>query len=141
MARSLNKVLLIGNMGKDPELRTTASGTNVASFSLATNRSYKDSNGEWQDDTTWHNIVAWANQAEAITNYTKKGSKIYVEGRLTSRSWEDQSGQKKYITEVVVENFLLLDPPPEGSGRGAPIPPPPDPINNQGGTDEDDVPF
>ncbi len=141
MARSLNKVMLIGNMGKDPELRSTASGTNVASFSMATNRKWKDKNGEWQDETQWHNIVVWGARAETIANYTKKGSKIYIEGRLTNRSWEGQDGQKKYITEVVADNYVLLDPPPEGAGRSEPIPPPEDTEPNAGAPNEDDVPF
>ncbi len=128
-------------MGRDPEMRATSSGTNVASFSIATSRKWRDKNGEWQDETQWHNIVVWANQAEFVTNYTKKGSRIYVEGRLTHRSWEDQSGVKKYMTEVVADSIILLDPPPEGSGRGEPIPPPPDPIDDTSPPAEDDVPF
>ncbi|MBU0517574.1 single-stranded DNA-binding protein [bacterium] len=140
MARSLNKVMLIGNLGKDPELKNTASGTAVATFSMATNRRYKDKDGEWQDDTQWHNIVAWSNKAETITNYCKKGSRIYIEGRLTTRSWDDKDGQKKYMTEIITDNFVLLDPPPEGAVRGEPIPPP-QPPEGLGPQDEDDVPF
>ncbi len=142
MARSLNKVMLIGNLGRDPELRTTPSGQNVATFSMATNRRYKNREGEWQDETQWHNIVAWGNQAEFITNYLKKGSRLFVEGRLTHRSWEDQNGQKRYITEVVLENFVPLDPAPEGAFRGdAAVPPPPEPPEDQGAPEADDVPF
>ncbi len=141
MARSLNKVMLIGNLGRDPELRSTASGTHVATFGIATNRRFKGQDGEWQDDTQWHNIVVWGNQAEFITNYAKKGSKIFVEGRLQHRSWEDQNGQKRYTTEVVSENIFLLDPPPEGAARGEAIPPPPEPSDEPAGPEEDDVPF
>jgi single-strand DNA-binding protein len=142
MARSLNKVMLIGNLGRDPELRATPSGQSVTSFSLATNRRFKDKNGEWQDETQWHNVVAWGPRAETITNYLKKGSRVYVEGRLTHRSWEDQDGQKKYITEVITDNFVFLDAAPEG-GRGdrEPIPPPPDAPESPADKDEEDVPF
>ncbi|HDH58029.1 MAG TPA: single-stranded DNA-binding protein, partial [Bacteroidetes bacterium] len=97
MARSLNKVMLIGNLGRDPELRSTPSGTHVTTFTMATNRRYKGKDGELQDETQWHNIVVWGNQAEFIANYLKKGSRIFIEGRLTHRSWEDQNGQKRYM--------------------------------------------
>ena len=144
MARSLNKVMLIGNMGRDPELRSTPSGTHVTTFTMATNRKYKGKDGELQDETQWHNIVVWGNQAEFVANYLKKGSRIFVEGRLTHRSWEDQNGQKRYITEVVAENFVPLDAPQEGAqgaGRREPVPPPPEPSDDAGAPDDDDVPF
>ncbi|TKJ41671.1 single-stranded DNA-binding protein [candidate division LCP-89 bacterium B3_LCP] len=145
MARSLNKVMLIGNLGRDPELKSTPSGQSVATFSMATNRRYKNKEGEWQDETQWHNIVAWGNRAETIATYLKKGSKIYVEGRLTHRSWEDQEGQKKYMTEVVLEYFAYLDPIPEGAkgaGQREPVPPPPQDTPESAAPDgEDDVPF
>ena len=144
MARSLNKVMLIGNLGRDPELKATPSGSQVATFSIATNRKWKDKNSEWQEDTQWHNIVAWGQQAEFIATYLKKGSRLFVEGRLTHRSWEDQGGQKKYITEVVLESFVTLDPAPEGArgaGKRDPIPPPPEPPDASGPTDGEDVPF
>jgi single-strand DNA-binding protein len=113
MAKSVNKVILIGNLGKDPEVKYTPSGTPVAKFSLATNERYKDKGGEWQDRTEWHNIVAWQRLAEIVGEYVKKGSKIYIEGRLTTSSWEDkQSGEKKYRTEIVANDLVLL------SGRG-----------------------
>jgi len=113
MAKSVNKVILIGNLGKDPEVKYTPSGVPVAKFSLATNERYKDKSGEWQDRTEWHNIVAWQRTAEIVGEYVKKGSKIYIEGRLQTSSWEDkQSGEKKYRTEVVVNDLVLL------SGRG-----------------------
>jgi len=140
MARSLNKIMLIGNLGKDPELRSTSSGTAVATFSMATNRSWKDQSGEWQEETQWHNVVVWGNPAETITNYCKKGSKLFIEGRLTYRSWEGQDGQKRYTTEIVAETYVILDQSTEGTGRGEPIPPPPPP-EGLGPQDDDDVPF
>lgn len=144
MARSLNKVMLIGNLGRDPELRSTQTGQNVATFSMATNRKWKDKNGEWQDETQWHNIVAWGQRAETLATYVKKGSRVYVEGRLTHRNWEDKDGQKRYITEVVLDNFVFLDPAPEGApsaGKREPVPPPPEPPEEMATPDEDDVPF
>ena len=113
MAKSVNKVILIGNLGKDPEIKYTPSGTAVAKFSLATNERYKDKSGEWQDRTEWHNIVAWQRLAEIVGEYVKKGSKLYIEGRLQTSSWDDkESGQKKYRTEVIANDLVLL------SGRG-----------------------
>jgi single-strand DNA-binding protein len=113
MAKSVNKVILIGNLGKDPEVKYTPSGTTVAKFSLATNERYKDKSGEWQDRTEWHNIVAWQRLAEIVGEYVKKGSKLYIEGRLQTSSWDDkESGQKRYKTEVVANDLVLL------SGRG-----------------------
>ncbi|HLJ28054.1 MAG TPA: single-stranded DNA-binding protein [Candidatus Angelobacter sp.] len=113
MAKSVNKVILIGNLGKDPEVKYTPSGVAVAKFSIATNERYKDKGGEWQDRTEWHNLVAWQRTAEIVGEYVKKGSKIYIEGRLQTSSWEDkQSGEKKYRTEIVVQDLVLL------SGRG-----------------------
>jgi len=113
MARSVNKVILIGNLGKDPEVKYTPQGTAVARIALATNERQKDKNGEWQDRTEWHNVVLWQRQAEIAGEYLKKGSKIYVEGRLQTRSWDDkQTNQKKYMTEVVAHDLVLL------GGRG-----------------------
>jgi single-strand DNA-binding protein len=117
MAKSVNKVILVGNLGKDPEVKFTPSGVPVAKFSLATNERYKDKAGEWQDRTEWHNIVAWQRLAEIIGEYVKKGSKIYIEGRLQTSSWEDkQSGEKKYRTEVVASDLVLLGGRGEGGG-------------------------
>jgi len=113
MAKSVNKVILVGNLGKDPEVKYTPQGTAVAKFSVATSERYKDKQGEWQDRTEWHNIVAWQKLAEIIGEYVKKGNKIYIEGRLTTNSWEDQkTGEKKYRTEVVANEIVLL------GGRG-----------------------
>ncbi len=119
MAKSVNKVILVGNLGKDPEVKYTPSGVPVAKFSLATNERYKDKAGEWQDRTEWHNIVAWQRLAEIIGEYVKKGSKIYIEGRLQTSSWEDkQSGEKKYRTEIVASDLVLLGGRGEGGGGG-----------------------
>jgi single-strand DNA-binding protein len=115
MAKSLNKVMLIGNLGKDPEVKYTPSGTPVAKLTLATNERYKDKDGQWQDRTEWHNIVLWQRLAEIAGEYLKKGGKVYVEGRLQTRSWDDkQTNQKRYMTEVVASDLLLLG----GRGEG-----------------------
>lgn len=113
--KSVNKVILVGNLGKDPEVKYTPSGAAVAKFSIATSYRYKDKNEQWQDQTEWHNVVAWARLAEIAGEYLKKGSKVYVEGRLQTRSWDDKNtNQKKYMTEVVVNDLVLLG----GRGEG-----------------------
>ena len=113
MPKSVNKVILIGNLGKDPEVKYTPSGTAVAKLTLATNERFKDKGGEWQDRTEWHNVVLWARLAEIAGEYLKKGGKVYIEGRLQTRSWDDKNtNQKKYMTEVVASDLVLL------SGRG-----------------------
>src|SRR5438477_8796324 len=112
--KSVNKVILIGNLGKDPEVKYTPQGTAVAKFTIATNERFKDKAGEWQDRTEWHNLVAWARTAEIVGEYLKKGSKVYIEGSLRTSSWDDkQTNQKKYKTEIVVNDLVLL-----GGGRG-----------------------
>jgi single-strand DNA-binding protein len=109
MARSLNKVMLIGNLGKDPEVKYTPGGATLAKFSLATNERFKDKSGEWQERTEWHNIVMWQRLAEIAGEHLKKGSKVYIEGRLQTSSWEDkQSGDKKYRTEVIADALVML---------------------------------
>lgn len=116
--KSVNKVILVGNLGKDPELKYTPSGTAVAKFSIATSYRFKDKNEQWQDQTEWHNVVAWARLAEIAGEYLKKGSKVYVEGRLQTRSWDDKNtNQKKYMTEVVVNDLVLLGGRGEGAGE------------------------
>ncbi len=111
MPKSVNKVILVGNVGKDPEVRYSQSGTPVANFSLATNERSKDRNGEWQDRTEWHSIVAWKRLAEIVGEYVAKGTKLYVEGKIQTSSWEDrQSGERKYRTEIVARDLLLLGP-------------------------------
>lgn len=114
MARSLNKVQLIGNLTRDPELRYTPSGNAVASFSMATNREYKKENGEKVEDAEFHRIVAWNKLAELIGQYLKKGSKIFIEGRLSTRKWTGQDGSEKQTTEIVVDDVLFLD---NGNGK------------------------
>lgn len=109
MPKSVNKVILVGNIGRDPEVKFTPSGVPVAKFSIATSERFKDKGGEWQERTEWHNIIAWQRLAEIVGEYVKKGSKIYIEGRLQTSSWDDKkSGEKKYKTEVVASDLVLL---------------------------------
>ena len=105
---SVNKVILVGRLGKDPDLRYTASGTAVANFTLATSERYKDRNGESQERTEWHNIVVWRNLAEICGKYLKKGKQIYIEGKIQTRSYDDRDGNKRYITEIVVDQMQML---------------------------------
>ena len=112
---SLNKVMLIGNVGRDPEVRyldggsaTGGQGTKVATFTLATSERYRDRNGELRENTEWHNIVAWRNSADVAEKFIRKGTQIYVEGKLRTRSWTDQTGVKKYQTEIAVDTLQLL---------------------------------
>lgn len=117
MARSLNKAMLIGNLGADPELRHTASGIEVATFRLATNWSRRTDDGQTEENTEWHNIVAWRKLAQICQQYLTKGSKVYIEGRIQTRSWDDaKTGQKRYMTEIVADQMIMLD--QVGSGRG-----------------------
>jgi len=118
MAKSVNKVILIGNLGKDPELKRTGSGIPVASVTVATNERFKGKDGNWQDRTEWHNVVLWQRLAEIATEYTKKGSKVYIEGRLQTRSWDDKTGQKRYTTEIVASDLVLLGGRGEGGSGG-----------------------
>lgn len=119
MARSINKVTLLGNVGKDPEIRSTPSGVMVASFGLATSDRYQDQQGNWQDRTEWHNLKAFKRTAEIVRDYVKKGSKLYVEGKISTNSWDDkETGQKKYRTEILVNELVLLSGREEGSGSG-----------------------
>ena len=108
MSKLRNRVYLIGNLGSDPELNQFESGKKKASFTLATNDFYKNQDGERIQDTQWHNIIAWNHQAELIENYVKKGQEIAIEGKLTTRSYEDQKGITRYITEVILNELLLL---------------------------------
>ena len=117
MARSVNKVTLLGNVGKDPEIRSTAGGTMVANLTLATSDRQKDAQGNWQDRTEWHNLVAFTRTAEIVRDYVKKGSKLYIEGKIQTRSWDDkESGQKRYKTEILVNELVLLTGREEGGG-------------------------
>lgn len=108
MSRGLNKVMLIGNLGRDPEMRYTPSGRPVTTFSMATNRSWKTSDGERRTETEWFNIVAWGSLAEICNQYLKKGNQVYIEGRLQSRSWEDDDNVKHQTTEVVAKEMVML---------------------------------
>jgi single-strand DNA-binding protein len=119
MAKSVNKVILLGNVGKDPEIRSTPGGTMVANFTLATSDRQKDAQGNWQDRTEWHNLVAFTRTAEIIRDYVKKGSKLYVEGKIQTRSWDDkESGAKRYRTEIIVNDLSLLSGRDEGNSGG-----------------------
>ncbi|MGA3048712.1 MAG: single-stranded DNA-binding protein [Terracidiphilus sp.] len=119
MAKSVNKVILLGNVGKDPEIRSTPGGTMVATFGLATTDRQKDAQGSWQDRTEWHNLVAFGRTAEIVRDYVKKGNKLYIEGALRTSSWDDkQSGQKRYKTEIIVNDLSLLSGREDGSSSG-----------------------
>ncbi|MFA5850325.1 MAG: single-stranded DNA-binding protein [Bacteroidales bacterium] len=105
---SLNKVMLIGNVGKDPEIRHLENDSVVASIALATTERYKDKNGEWQEQTEWHNIVCWRALAERVEKYVKKGTQLYVEGRIKTNNWVDKEGQKRYSVEILADSVQLL---------------------------------
>ena len=113
---SLNKVMLIGNLGKDPEVRYTPAGTAVASFSLATSEKFKNKSGEWEERTEWHNVVLWGRQAEVAGEYLAKGKTVYIEGRLQTRKWQDKDGRDRWTTEVVGEKMQMLGARGEGGG-------------------------
>ena len=106
---SLNKAMIIGNLGRDPEMRYTPSGQAVTQFTVAVNRNYKNQTGEWQEETEWFRVVVWGQQAERAAEYLRKGNKVYVEGRLQTRQWEDQTGQKRYTTELVANQVTNLE--------------------------------
>ncbi|MDH5315020.1 MAG: single-stranded DNA-binding protein [Gemmatimonadota bacterium] len=112
MSRSLNKVILIGNLGADPEVRSTANGSRVATISVATSRQWKNQSGERQEKTEWHRVVCWNNKgnalADVVERYCKKGDKIYIEGSIEYRSWQDREGQTRYTTEVIARDLILL---------------------------------
>jgi single-strand DNA-binding protein len=117
MAKGVNKVFLLGNVGKDPEIRATAGGMTIASFTLATADRQKGQDGQWTDKTEWHNLVAFQRTAEIVRDYVKKGTQVFVEGKIQTRSWDDkESGQKKYRTEILVNELSLLG---GREGRGA----------------------
>ena len=119
MAGSVNKVILIGNLGKDPEIRALEGGTKLARFPIATSESFQDkTTGERREITDWHNIVVWRGLAEVAEKYLTKGMKVYVEGKLKTRSWQDESGVTKYATEVVADNFTMLSSKSESKNMG-----------------------
>ena len=107
--KGLNKVTLIGNLGKAPEISTLDGNINVAKFTLATSESYKDEKGETHTTTEWHNIVMWRTMADLAVKYLQKGSLVYIEGKLKTRHYDDKQGNKKYVTEIIADNFLMLD--------------------------------
>ncbi len=143
---SVNKAILIGNLGKDPELRYTPGGKAVATFSLATTERWTGQDGQKNESTTWHNIVAWGKQAEVIKEYLAKGRPVYIEGRIVNRSYDDKDGNKRYVSEIVVQNFQFIGG-RGGSGGGeerdfSQAPPdttPPPQTGDSGG--DDDLPF
>jgi len=136
--RSINKVILIGNLGQDPELRYTNSGVAVATFSVATSETWKDPDGNQQERTQWHNIVAWRKLAEICGEYLKKGSRIYVEGRLQYRTYDDKNGVKRYVTEIVMDQLMMLD--SKGGGQRGEAPPA-GPADEAAPEKVDDLPF
>lgn len=136
MSRGLNKVMLIGNLGRDPEMRYTPSGRPVTTFSVATNRSWKTSDGERRSETEWFNIVAWGSLAEICNQFLKKGQQVYIEGRLQSRSWEDDENVKHQTTEVVAKEMVMLgDRRKENSERDEAV------DEGSSESDEDEFPF
>ncbi len=138
---SVNKVILIGNLGKDPELKFLPSGVPMVKFSIATTERFKDSEGNQQEKTEWHNIVMWKRQAEIANEYLKKGSPVYIEGRLQTRSWEDENGVKKYMTEVVGLQMQLLGRREDSAAEGPPNDVPEPSGKKETLEDEDDLPF
>ncbi len=155
MAKSVNKVILLGNVGKDPEIRSTGGGTMVANFTLATSDRFQDAQGNWQDRTEWHNLVAFKRLAEIVRDYVKKGSKLYIEGKIQTRSWDDkETGAKRYRTEIIVNDLSLLSGRDNGGSAynrpAAAAKPAHEDQRQPGGTDEyaqsaeisdDDIPF
>src|SRR5262245_37020819 len=148
---SLNKCMIIGNLGRDPEMRYTPSGQAVTQFTVATNRNYRDQQGEWQSETEWFRVVVWGPQAERTAERLRKGHKVYVEGRIQTRQWEDQTGNKRYTTELVANQVSSLerrdrdeeapfpDDRPAGASNGSPSG---SPRPASGGDDDfDDLPF
>ena len=138
MAKGINKVILIGNLGQDPELKYTGNGTAVCNMRLATNESYKDASGEWVDKTEWHSVVAWSRLAEICGEYLKKGSQVYFEGSLQTRQWEDKDGNTRYTTEIKAREMQMLG--GRDSGSGGTSAPSPNKSNDSFKPD-DDLPF
>ena len=142
---TINKVILIGRLGKDPEMKYTPSGTAVANFNIATNESIKDKEGNYTDHTDWHKVVAFGRTAEVAGEYLTKGKLVYIEGRLQTRSWDDQNGQKKYMTEVICNNLQLLGSRSDNDGRVTDAPAneeaPVDTAGSDSAGEDDDLPF
>lgn len=146
MSGSMNKVILIGNLGRDPELKMTPNGQALARFSVATTETWKNPQGEKQSKTEWHNIVVWGKQAEIAEKYLRKGKQIMIEGRIQYREYTDQAGVKKTACDIRCDNFVMLGRMDEGGARPSsghsdfdePLPPPPP---SSGGNYDDDIPF
>ena|SRR5579862_1473185 len=153
MAKSVNKVILLGNVGKDPEIKSTANGNMVANLTLATSDRFQDQGGNWQDRTEWHNLVAFKRTAEIIRDYVKKGSKLYIEGKIQTRSWDDkETGAKRYRTEIIVNDLSLLSGRDDGGSSGGYSrgsnsgydqrgPQPVDDVSQSTEISDDDIPF
>jgi len=146
----VNKVILVGNLGSDPQVRYTPGGQAVANFNIATSERFNNKAGEKEERTEWHRIVAWGKLAEICQQYLKKGKQVYIEGRLQTRQWEDQQGQKRQTTEIVAQNMQMLgrvgDTPGGGGGGGGDFPPSqdfgsPEPAPQGAATTDDDLPF
>ena len=137
---SLNKVQLIGRLGKDPELRQSQAGVAICNFSLATSERYKDSSGDWQERTEWHRVTAFGSRGEVLAKHTSKGSQLYVEGALSTRKWDDKDGNTRYTTEIVLRDFQFLDSKGDSQGGGTQdrqeVGHPSNPIVN-----DEDIPF
>src|SRR3989344_3905017 len=133
----LNKVMLIGNLTRDPEMRTTPGGQNVCSFGLATNLVWNDQSGQRQTRAEFHNIVAWRKLAEICAQYLKKGNKIYIEGRMQTRDWQDKEGNKRQRTEIVADNMIMLD--TRGGAKAAPSAPSPDASTHPAPPQDDEI--
>jgi single-strand DNA-binding protein len=134
---SLNKVMIIGNLGSDPEMRFTPSGSPVTSFRVAVNRVFKAPEGDYKDETEWFSVVTWARLAETCNQYLTKGQKVYVEGRLHTRSWDAQDGQKRYRTEVIADKVIFLDK-KQGASRAEEKP---EEMDSSGEIEPSDLPF
>lgn len=134
MSKDLNKVQLLGRLGQDPELKYTQSGTAVANFSLATNFVWKDKDGNRKEKTEWHNIEVWRGLAETCSNYLKKGSRIFLEGKLATDTWEDENKKKHYKTKIVMEEMIMLD--SKGNGGAEP-----EIVADSESNKDDDLPF
>lgn len=149
MAGSVNKVILIGNLGKDPEVRHLENGAVVANFSIATSESYTDKNtGQKVENTDWHDVVVWRGLAEVVEKYVRKGYKVYVEGKLRKRSWQDKEGNTRYSTEVVADELTILSRPEKSSEQGQPnhydstgAPEPPSRVDDIIKGDSENLPF
>lgn len=140
----INKAIIVGNLGADPEIRTTQSGTQVTTFNVATSERWRDKDGQQQESTEWHRIVAWGKLAEICGNYLNKGSRVYIEGKIQTRKWQDQSGNDRYTTEIVAREMKMLDRRESGSdsygGGGGSQQNYPEPSPGYSGVGED-VPF